>query len=231
MQIPRPFIWLQPDLEDFVSRNGTQPVCDFVGSSRSSVERWAANKNPAQGMNEIRLWHFLLAAGYDFPELRIDEFNFYLAQLHVYSIITIDEVMQLCGVKNSQTALQIMRGQPPMHPAMSLEEMRTMYDEQLKLAMAELRQQLGTTQSQVLPDLPSAPAEVEALAPTFDALVPVLADQLKAAMPLIELVLWSCTPEQRAELRELVGANEMFVLSNNLNALCSERARSNQGRR
>ena len=227
----KPFQWLRPALVDFVSIGVLQHVSDFTGAAKKTVRRWVANSNPAKGEYEIRLWHFLLAAGYDFPELRIDEFNFYLAQLHAYSIIRIDEVMQLCGVKNSQTALQIMRGQPPMHPAMSLDEMRLKYDQQLKLAMTELRQQLGTAQSQALPDLPLASAEVEALAPTFDALVPVLADQLKAAIPLIELVLWSCTPEQRAELRELVGANEMFVLSNNLNALCSERARSIQGRR
>lgn len=228
MQIETPFRWLQPVLEPFINASGAQPVCMFTGASLVTVQRWLANTNPAKGGNEIRLWHLMVAAGYNLPELEIPQYNYYLAQLYAYKVLTIEEVMQLCGVKNSQTALQIMRGQPPMHPVMSLEDLRELYDEQLQQALAALRQLLDVEETHVLPDLPVATAEVEALAPAFQLLVPALAHLLGAVSPLAEIALDSWTPEQRAHLRELVGDDVMFVLSNNLNALCSERARANQ---
>lgn len=236
MQIKEPFRWLQPALVSLVGSNGTQLVCEFVGAAPKTVRRWVANANPAKGENEIRLWHLLLAAGYEFPELEIPEFNFYLAQLHAYSIITFDEVAQLCGVKNEQTALQIMRGQPPMHPAVLLEDLKELYDEPLQAARANLQQTLSAAdplpvETMILPQLPTIPMKAVNEVLTFEMLVQVLGDLLSAALPLAELALDSWTPEQRARLRELVGDEAMFELSNNMNALCSERARANQGRR
>lgn len=227
MQIETPFRWLQPVLGSFVSTHGVQPVCAFTSAKPVTVQRWLSNANPAKGGNEIRLWHLMVAAGYEFPELEIPEYNHYLAQLYAYSIITIEEVMQSCGVRNSQTALQIMRGQPPMQPVMLLEDLRELYGSQLQQAMAALQQALAV-ETHILPDLPAASAEVEALAPALQVLVPALANQLAAVLPLTKLALESWTPEQRAHLRELVGDDVMFVLSNNLNALCSERARAKQ---
>ncbi|MCA9309245.1 hypothetical protein KC973_02615, partial [Candidatus Saccharibacteria bacterium] len=99
------------------------------------MQRWIADDNPAQGANELRLWHFLLAAGHTFDKLRIAEFNFYLAELFAYRVLDgLDDVQQYAGVKNPQTALQIMRGQPPMSPAVTLEEMQELHDEPLQLA-------------------------------------------------------------------------------------------------
>lgn len=233
MQVHKPFKWLQPHLADFVTHHGTQPVCDFVGASRSSVERWTANSNPAQGQFEIRLWHFVLAAGYQVPELRVPPFNEYLAELYAYSVITIEEAMQLSGVKNSQDVLQIMRGREPMQ-SVTVDELEEMYGQALKAKKQELQQQLlpfVQVAQPVHPQLSLASDEFEAPTLAHDVLVPVLANMLLALAPLANLALTQWTPEQRSRLRELVGLSFVFSLSNDMNALCSERALANQGRR
>ncbi len=233
MQIQELFTRLQPDLEDFVRQNGTQPVCEFVGAARSTVERWSVNSHPAQGQYAIRLWHFLLAGGYKPVDQKIPEYNFYVSQLYAYSVVEMEEVMQMVGVKNTQTALQIMRGQPPMHPGLSLEELKELYDESLMRKIEQLRKRLPVnhmTSDVVLPELPVPTEKVEALSPALDATVTALAHQLMAVLSLTELALDLWTPEQRSRLRELVGNNQMFRLANEFNALCSERARANQGR-
>lgn len=230
MQVNEPFRRLQPALAQFAESGDLQLVCEFTGSAYRTVQGWVANKRPVKGEREIRLWHLLLAVGFEFPELRIDAYNHYLAELFAYSIVTMDEVQQLCEVKNPQTALQILRGQPPMHPAMSLEQLQEMYDEQLSEAKAVLSRRLEVEAAQALPALPPAVEEVQLEVPTFDQ-VPVLAKLLQAILPLTEQALAAWSPEQRAHLRELVGGEGMFALSNNVNALCSERTRTQQGRR
>lgn len=232
MHINEPYRWLQPELALYVRENGTQQVCEFVGASTKTVLRWESDENPAKGGNEIRLWHFLLAAGYEFPDLVIDEFNFYMAQLYSYSLVTLEEATELCGVKNTQTTLQIMRGQPPMHPAMSLEELKNRYEPELQAAKRDLQQKLRVFDTDTLPPLPEASAEAIAEAPAFDMWVPVLAAMVKGILPLADLAVESWTPAQRSRLRDLVGdemfelANDVHKLSELLSALNSERSRT-----
>lgn len=232
MQITELFTRLQPSLSEFMESGDVQLVCRFTGAKDLTVKRWVTGKNPARGENEIRLWHLLLAAGYEFSDLRIDEFNFYLSELLAYSIITMEEAMQVAGVKNSQTALQIMRGQPPMHPAVTLAELREQYNDRLQEAKCSLQQELRVFDTSVLPSLPTASAEELAEAPAFDVLVPVLAAMVEGMTPLAEQALESWTPAQRSRLRELAGeklfelANNMHNLSQILSALNSERART-----
>ncbi len=232
MHIHEPYRWLQPALASYVSENGTQLVCEFVHASTKTVQRWESDENPAKGGNEIRLWHFLLAAGYEFPDLVIGEFNFYIAQLYSYSLVTLEQVTELCGVKNTQTALQIMRGQPPLHPATSLKSLKSDYEDGLQVAKRDLQHKLRVFDTTALPQLPEASAEALAGAPAFDVLVPVLAAVVKGVLPLAELAVESWTPAQRSRLRDLAG-DEMFQLANNvhklsefLSALNSERSRT-----
>lgn len=232
MQIKEPFTRLQPVLAEFAQTNDLQSICKFTGANILTVRRWVADKNPAKGENEIRLWHFLLAAGYEFSELRVDAFNFYLSELLAYSVIDIEKVMEVCGVRNAQTALQIMRGQPPMHPAASLTELHELYDEQLQEAKRTLQAELRVFDDSHLSPLPEASAEELAEAPAFDVLVPVLAAMVRGVTPLAQQALESWTPAQRSRLRELAGdelfqlANDMHNLSQILGALNSERARA-----
>ena len=231
MHIQQPFKWLQPLLVSFLEVGDEQLVCNFTGSSRATTQRWAANTNPAKGGNEIRLWQFLLAAGYESPELRIPEFNQYLAELYAHSIITIGDAASLAGVTDEQTALRIMRGQPPMHPT-ALEEIKSTFGEQLRDAQRDLQQKLRVVGATTLPSLPEASAEVLAEAPAFDVLVPVLAAMVEGLTPLAQQAVESWTPAQRSRLRELAGdslfelANSTYNLSQILSALNSERARS-----
>jgi hypothetical protein len=53
-----------------------------------------------------------------------------------------------------------------------------------------------------------------------------LAMLLSAAMPMVRVLNSdACSPEDRSYLREIMGEDGIFELSNILNALCSERAR------
>ena len=232
MHIKEPYRWLQPALASYVSENGTQQVCEFVDAATKTVRRWESDENPAKGGNEIRLWHFLLAAGYGFPDLAIDAFNFYIAQLYSYSIVSLEKATELCGVRNTQTTLQIMRGQPPMHSKVSLDELKSTYEDALQDAKRDLQQKLRVFDANTLPQLPKASAEELAEAPAFDVLVPVLAAMVKGVLPLATLAVESWTPAQRSRLREQVGdelfdlANNVYVLSQFLSALNSERART-----
>lgn len=231
MQIEELFQQLQPALAEFAEGGDLQLVCEFTGSNDRTVHGWVTGKSPANGEREIRLWHFLLAAGYDVPGSDIDAFNFYLAELFAYSIITKEEAGEFAGVKKYQTAFRIMRGQPPAHPEMSLQEMQEMCGEQLQLAKATLQQRLRVRSAPALPPLPEASAEEMAEAPAFDVLVPVLSSMVQGLLPLARLAVESWTPEQRSRLRTLVGddmfelANKMHELTQIMNALNSERAR------
>jgi len=218
-------------LVDFLRNGDLQLVCDFTGASKKTVQRWAADDNPAKGGNEIRLWQFLLAAGYESSELHIPEFNLYLAQLYALSVITIDGAADLAGVTDGQTTLRIMRGQPPMHPK-TLSEVKSMYDDDLQDAQRDLQQKLRVFGSDTLPSLPEPSEKELAESPAFDVLVPVLAAMVKGVRPLAQQALESWTPAQRSRLREQAAeelfelANDMFNLSQILNALNSERARA-----
>lgn len=233
MEVKQPFWRLQPSLVDFVATYDAQLVCDFVGAARKSVRRWVAGSHTAKGVYELRLWYFLEAAGYDVP--LVDEFNRYVAQLLAHSIITMDEARQYCGVLSDQTAFHILRGQTPMHPAVTLSELQELHDDELQASVASLA---GKLQSAIVAEADESveqltdtpPADAISRVARTSVLVTVLADQLKAVLPLTEIAIKDWSAEERSTLRELVGDESMFVLSNNLNALCSERARNQQRR-
>jgi hypothetical protein len=243
MEVKDLFKVVQPRLSEYRRTHGNlQPVCIFVEAVPSTVMAWAANDRPAQGARLLRLWHLLAAAGYESPEMKtLPPISRYLSELFAYSCINMEEAMQLAGVKNEQSALLIMRGSPPMNPAMPLDELAELYQEQLETAKVAL---LAT-----LPGAPEAPpsqltamptpqpAVVEPASPpalpgvpvgvTSDSKVYTLATLLGAALPLARgLNSDRSKPADRALLRELMGETGVFELSNILDALCGERARS-----
>lgn len=214
-------------------------VGKFVGAAPGTVQDWIKAKQPAKGERLIKLWYFLEAAGFQFSEIDdIPKFNRYLGHIFSFGLISLDEAMQICGVKNPQTALQALRGQPPMHPAYSTEELHALYDDGLKDAQALLQNRLKQLQT-ITRDPPVAPkvpmheqtqtedAPVVSLPTRGNANIMTAATLLSAALPLVrQLNSERCSPEDRSHLRDLMGDGGIFELSNHLNALCSERARN-----
>ena len=230
---------VQPRLVAYHRAGGDlQLVCDFVSATPNTVMGWTTGTAP-QGARLIRLWHFLALNGHDSPELiKLPAFCRYISELFAFQCITLEEVLQYCGVTADQTALQIMRGQPPMHPAMSLDDLKELYNVQLETAKAAARVPLppADTPVSVAASSPEPPATPPSEAEVLPALlagsgnqskITTLATLLSAALPLVRLVNSDkCKPADRALLRELMGTNGVFELSNHLNDLCGERSRS-----
>jgi hypothetical protein len=204
-------------------------VSDFCKVTTSTTMEWLADKQPPVGERLIRLVYFLRASGHEAPELdALPPFNRMVSEVFAFSVVGPDEVLDILNVKTRQTALQIMRGQPPMHPRLSLEELNELYSVKLKEAQAALDEKLPAV---VLEDQSASrkesPAEVEHVVTRPDNTIVRLATILGAAKPLVRYMLSDrCTPADRQELRTLLGEESMFDLSNDFNALCGERARS-----
>lgn len=237
LQVQNLFERVQPRLVEYHrNTNDLEFISEFVGAVPTSIMDWINNKQPCKGARLIRLWHFLDAAGFESPELeKIPPFNCYLGQLFAFGVITMDEVLQYAGVRNEQTGFQMMRGQPPMHPAMSLEDVQELHDEQLEQVLTAFGRRLrkfdepSTVRQAATPEAPEVPA-VQVPTGPMDATsgtVYTLATLFGAALPLARhLNSDRCKPQDRALLRELMGEDGIFELSNILNALCGERARS-----
>lgn len=238
---------IQLRLNDFVTRSEPHILCEFIGVVPSTVHAWAKGKHPAQGVNLIRLWHFLAAAGYDSPEMeKLHPYTKYAGELLAYSIVTIGEVGQIFGVKKVQSTHQHLRGMhQTAHPAFELDELKALYDEQLQKEKKKLREQLAGAEGSQEPETmargpahstePTTTAVSMGSVPPTDMLfarnkeagIMTLATLLSSALPLARNINSdSCSPADRSRLRDLLGEGGVFELSNILNALCSERART-----
>lgn len=241
MEVRNLFQTLQPRLKEYVCQTSDlQDICRFVGVVPRTVADWSNNRQPAKGVRLVRVWHFLAANGYESPELLgIPAFNRYVGELFAFSVISMKELHELAGVTSESASLRIMRGQPPMHPAMSLEDIKELYDERLQQLKQELKTKptAADEPSVAPPTLPATTSESSAVfAPpqpsmmvgaSADSKVYTLATLLGAALPLArDLSSDRCKPEDRALLRELMGEDGVFDLSNILNVLCGERART-----
>lgn len=244
MQLTNIFAVSQPRLRDYLKKGEMDVLTRFVGATPGTVQGWVKG-TPCKGERLLRLWHFLSVAGFDSPEMQaIPKYNLYLSELFAFSVITMDEVLNIAGVRNEQTGLQILRGQPPMAPTLSFEELYEMYDEQLQSAKSALAQQLGRTSSSTPVSSSTTPSPAPAPAPPV---VPAVVQSpptsvgvptvVVAATTLLNALAFAnymnspeVTPAERQKLRELMGETAMFELSNVTSALCGERARSQQTR-
>jgi len=239
LQVQNLFERVQPRLVEYHrTTNDLEFISEFVGAVPTSILDWINNKQPCKGARLIRLWHFLDAAGFETPELeKIPPFNCYLGQLFAFGVITMDEVLQYAGVRNEQTGFQIMRGQPPMHPAMSYEDIQELHDEQLEQVLTAFGQRLRKSdEPSAVRQVAEAASQEPEVSAVHESTVPIaptsgtvytLATLLGAALPLARhLNSDRCKSSDRALLRELMGEDGVFELSNILSALCSERARS-----
>ncbi len=214
-----------------------QSISDLVNVSNNTIVAWLADEYPAKGENLVTLWHVLEAIGFDSPEMDdLPRFNRYLGELFAFSVIGINEVKELCNVSNSQTALQILRGQPPMHPALNYTELIAMYSDQLTekkrdalLKLTPISDSISQSGNQTQARQTNEPVNVASaiqIGYTNDNGVLMAATVLGQALPIVRhLISDECTPADRNRVRELLGEGTMFELSNYFESLCSERAR------
>jgi hypothetical protein len=245
MEVVNLFEIVQPRLADFLlKKHGNLAlITQFVDAAPRTVQDWAHARQPAKGVRLIRLWHFLAAAGYESPEINeMPEFNRYLSELFAYGVVTHEEATELCGVHKPQAALRAMRGQPPMHPAFTVEDMKGLYDQRLNEAKESFSRQLkkgsAPPAKRAIAAVPSAAPPREPTPPVSsgtEGVVPLgsknpvmtAATLLSAALPLVRYINSDrCSAADRDFLRTLMGDDGIFELSNHFNSLCGERARS-----
>jgi hypothetical protein len=199
-----------------------------IGVTSSTVGDWISQTQPPNGERLIRLWHYLDLIGYKSPEIKeLPPFNRYVGQLLALSVITMDEVIAIVGVRNSQTALHILRGTTPRHPTKSLQELEAEYDGVLKSKLAE--QAMGNLRTKSY----SQPAPIRNKQPenfcninSGDTAL-IASTLLSAALPTARLLNSDeYTPEERSRFRGLIGPETIFELSNIVNMLTGERARN-----
>lgn len=241
------FTKVQSRLASYCETYSLLTLCEFAGVTVGTIEGWAIGRHPANGENLLRLWHFLAAAGYPSPEMKkLDPYAFYVSQLLAYSIINLEEAGQILGVKTVQSTHKQLRGEhKPAVPTFGLEELKVMYDEHLQKAKMKLKEQLAEVEgSQESPTMARGPSQgssqherpsssesrqepVVSFVGGKDTLMLELATALSSALPLARYMNSDrCTPADRSYLRDLMGDGGMFEISNILNSLCSERART-----
>ncbi len=228
-------------------------IAEFTTASPSTVTGWIEKAQPANGERVIKLWHLMAACGLSSREFdEFPEYNRLVSELFGYGLIGMTEVRIAFGHQNASTAFHALRGHPVLRPGFTLEELRKMYDELLNKAKAELRDKLAeivkrdvkpvlavdrapyvrkVAKATPVATVQPAPAPSVPLMPTLSVTDGVsaglaLASLLGAALPLARH-LDDATPEERSAFRAFVGAEVLFDLSNLLNRLCGERARSN----
>lgn len=211
-----------------------ETIANCTGSASDTVVGWLAGKE-AIGERLIRLWHLLAALGCDSPELdKLRQPNFLCGQLLAFGVVGMDELHDTIGVGNHQAVLRMLRGSEPMRWHLSYDELSELYGDQLRDALTRVpKLDVATRPKPVkqerVPSLSVAGRIVESASSENENLL-IAAAVFNAALPLARyLDSDGCSPEQRSNLRRLIGEENMFDLSNHLNNLCSERARD-QGR-
>jgi hypothetical protein len=199
-------------------------VTSVTNSTVKTVTGWL-NGQPPNGERLIKLWHLLAAVGLESPELaKLPAFNRYCGELLTFGVTTMEELQEICNVGMPKSILLMLRGKPPMHPQYDLAELKELYEARLQARRAELM-------SAPLPEAGPERIEPPSGAPSparskGEHLITYAASMLKGVLPLVrQLNSEQSSAVDRSGLRDAVGNDDMFELSNILNDLCSERAR------
>lgn len=220
----RPRLWLY-----LFQKQDPYIVQEYVdGVTPDTIGRWLVNVQPPNGYRLIMLWHLLHALGIESEELNeLPPYNRFLGELLTFGALrnNLETIMDIVGVKNSQTLFQILRGQKPMHPRYTLEQLREKYAARIQ---GELKGQIHSYRFNAdLADTAAHAREVN-YNPGFNALVQ-LASLLSGALPLMRYANSdNITPGERSMFRELVGQETLFGVGLEINSLQSERARSHR---
>jgi len=226
----------------------------FVDVRISTVREWLNTRKTSKpqyprGEKLNRLWHFMEAAGVDSPELaKLPEFGGYLARLMAYKMINLQEAVEFCGVRNTQTALRIMQGeQQPAEPKTTVADLHEVFGDALEMMEQEYRDKLASLKrpdepkpkpetTQPAAQMPTERTEPTAtLTPLADApTAPLKVDNAEFIVALaldisdlhvsVRHALNTLSDEEIARVRDYVNSYALFELSNDLNSMGSTRA-------
>lgn len=231
------------------SANWQKDVAEMCGVEVKTVQRWVTGKNPPKGLSMIRLWFYLDFLGYEVQELAgLPMFLHEVGQILSFRVITLIELAKLTSYEDHPdqvlAVLRRVRGTSP--------ERKDQFSEVAEAYREELEKIKPT-----LPKLGVVPpgqerAEEILLSKGFTKVVsstPVKAESLslptgegtrlrneKVFKSLVAglhtLASYYTQPgvteEEREQLREAVGQQEIFSLKNLLSRLCGSKAYSNQ---
>lgn len=201
--------------------------CDV---NRSTAGRWLNGHTMPKGEKLLRLWTLLDLSGFDVEETKqLDETVKQLGQLVALKVVSPEEVQAAIGHSGGLSNLwQTLFGRHKLwsHNYVYAQQFVQRHSDALQIAIG----QLPTLNSQ-LPD-PGVVVEEGVQEPLDQSVetpdhVAILASYLRVALPLAELVESdSSNDADRKRLREMVGSEEFFHLTNLLHRLGSRRARN-----
>jgi len=221
------------------ARLDTYLVAAFTGGKPTTVTGWVNKNNPPRGLMLNGLQVLLYVLGVESPEfLRVTQYGQYLARLMAFQLVSLEKAQEFIGAGYPQAVFETIRGERDpydedvaIRPTISLEELQQRFDGSLTAAEEKLRKRFEnpeTTPGDIVRDAGGVQQGTPAAMPTMldhGGLVALIASRIGEVRPLAQYLLDECSPEDRARVRELLGEEGVFDLSNLFNALCSERAR------
>ncbi len=195
-----------------------ESLAEFCDVSADTAYRWVRGKHPPLGENIFRCAVFLQSFGYDVNELReLSPAVCKAATMLARREVTAEALQEALGVSR-KSVLQILHGRRRMSKKVQRRLERFVAQAGGKdKRPTHVRQEPKTVEREV--------ASANGTG-GHDAIIDALANQTRALLPLVKLVLTDAfTPEERHRLRHLVGNDGVFHLKNELSRLCSEKAR------
>lgn len=212
-----------------------EATAEFFGVNASSVQRWLATGKLPEGLPLIRLWLFLEAAGYriELLEKLKKSALYHLAEIVAFGIKLVSEMTEELGFTQEQSVLRLAHGGSATTLAREviIDKCYQTHESRIQEERVKLLKLVGKKEdtSKVQPPVPTVRLQPEQKVSVSEHanMLQTLAYLILAARSIATRVASSeFSAEERRRLRELVGMNGVFDLSNALNKLCGETARS-----
>lgn len=200
---------------------------------------WLKAGVQAKGDNLIRLRVTLEMLGYQVTEwLGLPTALHYVAEALAYEVLTLDQAREGLGYKTSKDAYRVLLRGAAMLPEREIVTKRfvaTIEEEVVRARMSfHTRLQMAHSDiAAILPEMSKPMGQDQILTPdavclSNQELMGVFAAQINAMLPLARHFSGdSVTAEERAELRKLVGHDEVSDFSLAIRNLTSEKTREN----
>lgn len=194
-----------------------ESLAEFCGVGADTAYRWVRGKHPPLGENIFRCAAFLQSRGYHVNELqKLSPAVCKAVMMVARREVTADALQEALGV-NRKTVLQILHGRRGMS-----KKVRRRLE---RFVAGGTKQETSPASAYQEPKTVDREASANGTG-GHDAIIDALANQTRALLPLVKLVLTDAfTAEERHRLRHLVGGDGVFHLKNELSRLCSEKAR------
>jgi len=212
-----------------------RPMADFCGVNIRTAERWLIAGNLPIGEPLIRLLFFLELVGYEVFELkRLERTIYRLGEMISYNVLSVQEVVGMLSYEKSSSAYRpILKGLSTTHQRSDkINTAWKSHKDEINSRREVWLSRLGKTSQTKHTSSATTPSSVRKqtgerhISLGRDPELETLGYLVLAALPLAEkIVSDEFTAEDRRNLRKMTGGDNIFRLSNALNALCGETAR------